>query len=134
MEGWFYSGFPKDVFCMMTAMSKTPPEAWATGQAWMIAGAVIMAFLLFFRQKWFWLPHPLGLIMLVNPIMRTYWFSIMIGWIFKSLVTKYGNRHSYAKARDLFIGLIVGELIVVALAALVAVLTGLQINISLNRN
>lgn len=134
MNGWFYGNFPRDVFNGITSMSKTPPEAWVTGQKWMIAGAVVMTLLLFFRQMWFWLPHPLGLIMLVNPIMTTYWFSIMLGWLFKSLVTKYGNRHSYARARDIFIGLIVGELIIVALAVLVSLLTGQQIPIHLNRN
>lgn len=134
MNGWFYGNFPKSVFNDITSMAKTPPEAWPTGQAWMLAGAVVMTLLLFFRQKWFWLPHPLGLIMLVNPIMVTYWFSIMLGWLFKSLVTKYGNRHTYARARELFIGLILGELVVVALAVVVSLMTGRQIDIHLNRN
>jgi hypothetical protein len=47
--------------------------------------------------------------------MKSYWFSIFIGWVFKSLVSKYGSRDLYARTRVFFIGLIFGELVLVAL-------------------
>ena len=101
---------------------------------WLGFGAVGMAALLYLRQSFFWLPHPIGMIMLVNPIMGTYWFSIFLGWLFKRLVTKYGSKEAYVKARTLFMGLIVGELLVVILAMIVSCKTGLTIPIDLNRN
>lgn len=134
MNGWFHTSFPKMLFDQMASMAKTPPEVSRSGQLWVVTGAVLMAALLYFRQTCFWLPHPLGFIMLVNPIMGVYWFSILIGWIAKSLVTKYGNKDTYAKMRCLFIGLIAGELILVVLAMIFSIMLDANIGIDLNRN
>jgi hypothetical protein len=111
MNGWFYNGFPNYIFGEIKTIAQTNPVDTAGGRAWLLTGALIMGALLYFRQHIFWLPHPIGMIMLVNPIMRTYWTSILIGWICKTLVSKYGNKETYSRMRCLFIGLIVGELI-----------------------
>ena len=92
-----------------------------------------MAVLLYFRQTSFWLPHPIGLIMLVNPLMAAYWFSILLGWLAKSLVTKYANKNTYAKVRGLFIGLIIGELLVVFIAMIISLTMQKRLGIDLNR-
>ena len=135
MNGWFYSGLPKDIFFPEIAWANhTPPQASLSHAGWVGAGAAGMGLLLFFRRSFFWLPHPLGLIMLVNPIMGTYWFSILLGWLAKALVGKYGNRETYAKTRAFFIGLIAGELFVVILALYVSYSLKQQIPIDLNRN
>ena len=72
--------------------------------------------------------------MLVNPIMIVYWFSILLGWLCKTLVTKYGNKDVYSRVRGLFLGLIAGELTIVALAMVVSYLADVHIPIDLNRN
>jgi len=108
MNGWFYTGFPKGMFDQVGAMVKTSPID-TTMTSWFFGGgAVAMIALLYFRQMIFWLPHPIGMIMLVNPIMNAYWFSILIGWLAKVLVTRYGNKDTYRIVRGLFVGLIVG--------------------------
>ena len=111
MHGWFYGGFPKGVFDNIKEMSITHPTDSQGARWWLLTGALAMGALLYFRQVVFWLPHPIGMIMLVNPIMGTYWFSIFLGWFFKTGVSKYGNKETYDKARMLFVGLIVGELL-----------------------
>ena len=134
MSGWFYTAFPKSTFALIGNISKVPPMSSPSARGWLIFGALLMGTLLYFRQNNFWLPHPIGLIMLINPLMASYWFSIFLGWLAKSLVTKYANKETYAKVRGLFIGLIVGEFLVVMLALIVATIfdcnTG---NITLNR-
>jgi hypothetical protein len=134
MQGWFYTSFPQGLFGKIVAITKSKPVDTAAGDFWIGAGAVLMALLLYFRQFVFWLPHPIGMVMLVNPIMQTYWFSIFLGWLFKSLVTKYGNKDTYRNMRCMFIGLIAGELIVIVLAMIVTLATGQRIGIDLNRN
>jgi len=134
MSGWFYTAFPKNTFTLIGNISKVPPMVSPSARGWLIFGALLMGALLYFRQNNFWLPHPIGLIMLINPLMASYWFSIFLGWLAKSLVTKYANKETYAKVRGLFIGLIVGEFLIVMLALIVATIfdcnTG---NITLNR-
>jgi hypothetical protein len=65
--------------------------------------------------------------------MRTYWFSILLGWLAKALVTKYGNKETYARVRCAFIGLIVGELVIVALAMALSLVLKRDLGIDLNR-
>jgi hypothetical protein len=134
MESWFYISFPKGLYAQLSEMHKTPPTATASGRLWLGFGAAFMALLLFLRQRLFWLPHPIGAIMLVNPIMQTYWFSIFLGWIAKALVTKYGNKDTYARVRGLFVGLIVGELVVVTVAMILSLILNKNMGIDLNRN
>ena len=38
----------------------------------------------------------------------------------KSLVTKYANKHTYVRVRGLFIGLIIGELVIVLIAMIIS--------------
>lgn len=115
MHGWFYAGLPRDgLFGHIKTMAQINPADIAGGQWWLLTGAILMGGLLYFRRRIFWLPHPIGMIMLVNPIMGSYWGSILIGWLAKSLVTKYGNKGTYLRARCFFIGLIVGELLMFA--------------------
>ena len=111
MHGWFYQSLPQTIFGQIRNMAKTSPVDTAGGLNWLIFGGVAMILLLYFRRHVFWLPHPIGLIMMVNPMMNAYWFSIFLGWVCKVLVTKYGNKKTYLSIRYLFIGLIVGEVI-----------------------
>lgn len=134
MNSWFYSAYPQDLFGQIAYMTKTQPVDPTANRWWLGAGALFMGALLYLRQFFFWLPHPIGLIMLVNPIMKTYWFSILVGWLAKTLVTKYGRKESHNKAKRLFIGLIVGELFIVLLALIVSVALNVKIPIDLNRN
>ena len=133
MHSWFYTMFPKSLFTGIGDISKVPPTATWGLRGWLLFGAVLMAVLLYFRQTSFWLPHPIGLIMLVNPLMAAYWFSILLGWLAKSLVTKYANKNTYAKVRGLFIGLIIGELLVVFIAMIISLTMQKRLGIDLNR-
>jgi len=134
MNGWFYTAFPRDVFGQISAMTKNPPVDTSGNIWWCAGGMLMMGGLLYLRQVIFWMPHPIGLIMLVNPLMATYWFSIFIGWCAKRLVTKYGNKDTYNHTRRFFIGLIFGELSLVVLALIVSYFFDMRININLNRN
>ena len=65
--------------------------------------------------------------------MAAYWFSILLGWLAKSLVTKYANKTTYGKVRGLFIVLIIGELLVVFIAMIISLTMQKRLGIDLNR-
>jgi len=134
MNRWFYSGLPNSLFSRVEAMRNYAPEASPEQTGWIIVGAIAMALLLYLRRVVFWLPHPIGLVMFINPLMTSYWFSILIGWLAKSLSTKYGTKESYLRVRNFFIGLMVGELAIIALGMLLAYLLEAPIPIDLNRS
>ena len=96
-------------------MTLEKPTDVAGVRWWLLAGAITMTVLLLLRQRFSWMLHPIGLIMLVNPQMLMFWGSIFIGWCFKALVSKYGNKETYQRLRYAAIGLIAGELVVAAL-------------------
>ncbi|MDO9542975.1 MAG: hypothetical protein Q7J98_11730, partial [Kiritimatiellia bacterium] len=134
MQSWFYTGLPRNaMFNVIRSTIKDAPAATTGNIAWTVGGGAVMAALLFFRQFYFWLPHPIGLLMFVNPIMNAYWFSIFLGWLCNVAVTKYGNKESFLRAKGFFIGLIVGELIMVVIAFIVAAAFGTNYGIDLNR-
>ncbi len=133
MHGWFYITFPKTNFDKITSVARVPLERNPGISLWLLAGMGLMGALLYFRQTQFWLPHPIGMIMLVNPLMFSYWFSMLLGWIAKSLVTRYGNKDTYIKTRGFFLGLIVGELLIVALAGWLSFKLQKNLHLDLNR-
>lgn len=57
-----------------------------------------------------WPLHPIGLLMAESFYADLGWASIMIGWVLKTLVLRYGGATTYKKLKNLFIGLILGEL------------------------
>lgn len=85
-----------------------PPNP--THRNWYIVGIVMMAGLLIARQRVFGLPHPLGMVMLFNPVMYGFWGSILMGWLCKSVASKFCNKQQYATIRGFFVGLVVGHL------------------------
>ena len=124
---------PQGAFGRFAAMVRDTPVDTTACFWWLFFGAGVMAALLFLRRFVFWLPHPIGLIMFVNPVsMRSFWFSLMLGWGAKSLVSKYGNKDVYIRLRAFFVGLIVGELLLVVVAMLLSY-AGLQVHLDLNR-
>jgi hypothetical protein len=134
MCNWFYSQLPKgSLFDVIKSMVKDTPAATADNIAWTVGGGVTMGALLFFRQFYFWMPHPIGLIMFVNPQMFSFWFPIFIGWLCNVAVTKYGNKDTFHRAKGFFIGLIIGELLVIVVSVFVKMLTGMGTIIELNR-
>ncbi|MDT8390464.1 MAG: DUF6785 family protein [Lentisphaeria bacterium] len=109
---WTNGLVPKSTFTGVKGMAAARGAAGAVNmRGWWIAGAVLMGLLLFSRQKIFGIPHPIGLVMLMNPVMFGFWGSVMLGWLFKSLASKYCNKEQYFSVRCFFIGLIVGHLV-----------------------
>ena len=81
-----------------------------------IATAVGFLFSLFLgamRMKFtWWLWHPVGFATSASWSMEKLWFAIFLGWLAKSVITRYGGAVSYRKAIPFFIGLVLGEFVV----------------------
>jgi len=76
-----------------------------------LLGAGFTVLLAFLRlQFWWWPLHPLAFAMIGSWSMVVYWFPILIAWVVKSMVVRYGGLPGYAKARPFFLGLVFGEM------------------------
>jgi hypothetical protein len=87
-------------------------------------GFVMTAALAALRLMFAWWPlHPVGFLMLGTFPGAVLWFSIMIGWLLKVLILRFGGAKLYSAARPFFLGLIVGE----SMAAAFWLITGIVI-------
>ncbi len=95
--------------------------------AFTLIGAGVMAFLVMGYHQFIWWPlHPIGYLTTYSSAMQILWFGFFIGWLCNSLVLRYGGANLYGEIRRLFIGLIVGDMIM----AIVWLIVGLFTTIS----
>ncbi len=73
-------------------------------------GFVLVSALAFLRLRFAWWPlHPIGFLMLYTYPGTHLWLSILIGWLAKNLILRFGGTKMYTAAKPFFLGLIVGE-------------------------
>jgi hypothetical protein len=74
-------------------------------------GALLTYGMMLARSRLAWFPlHPIGYLMALNYPMAMFWASILIGWMIKSLIMRFGGHDTYRKASPLFLGLILGDI------------------------
>lgn len=61
-----------------------------------------------------WPLHPIGLLMVNTWYCQQAWASVLLGWMAKVLVLRYGGARLYRKAMPAFMGLIIGEVFAAA--------------------
>lgn len=113
MNSWFYSSGPKSMMNTAQQASSSVPEFNGYSAGWVAGGGIWVIISVLARRSIFWFPHPVGYVMLINPMINTLWFSFFIGWICKKLVVKYGGKTTFDKTRNIFIGLILGEVLAI---------------------
>jgi hypothetical protein len=65
-----------------------------------------------------WPLHPIGLLMVYSFYANNAWVSVLVGWLAKVLILRYGGSRLYRAAHPLFLGVIVGEVFGAAFWAL----------------
>ena len=84
-------------------------------------GGVLLFALLRFRYTWFPLHPVLFLVWGIGPLNRTF-YSFLIGWMIRELIVKFGGGKVYQDLKPFFIGLILGELFMMAMGMLFALI------------
>jgi hypothetical protein len=73
------------------------------------------------RLLW-WNLHPLGYAFADDYSMQWLWASLMLSWLIKKNVLKYGGVRLYRQTIPLFIGLILGEFVIGSVWSLIGVI------------
>jgi hypothetical protein len=93
----------------------------------MIFGSLFMVLLMLLRRFFLWWPlHPIGYTMLSSWASFKLWFSILLGWMMKYGIVKYGGLRIYRQARPIFLGLVLGEMICAGIWAIIGMATGVS--------
>lgn len=123
MHEWFYSICQTRVLDTARNIAGQAPEgANPVNTGWFGFGCVWVVVTMLLRRQFFWVPHPLGYIMLINPLMDQLWLSFFIAWMLKKVVVKYGGKATFEKARGVAVGAITGELTAIVVWITIALL------------
>ncbi|MER3403685.1 MAG: hypothetical protein C4337_10505 [Armatimonadota bacterium] len=86
-------------------------------------GLVVTLLLAWARAVWVGFPfHPLGFAMSATWGVVILWFSMLVAWLIKVPLLRYGGMALYRRARPFFLGMIFGEFFSAAVWALLALL------------
>ena len=125
--GWFCTASPRQPFETLVSNLATPKHASPISMLFIAIGVATTLGLSFARARFAWWPfHPLGYAMGPSWPMIQLWFSILIGWIAKSVLLHYGAFGTYRKAKPFFMGLVVGEFLAAGIWVAISAATGLR--------
>jgi hypothetical protein len=83
-------------------------------------GMGLMAGLIYLRHTFTWWPiHPVGLAISGSYLARRTGFTVFVAWLIKLVMLKVGGPALYRKSRPLFVGLLVGYVLGVALSSII---------------
>jgi len=111
---WIWQG--DQIFPELAGQLKYPSGISYEYITYFLAGGSIVTTLAIMSRRFIWWPfHPLGYIVGGEWILRHLWFSIFIAWLIKWLVLKFGGLDTHRKAIPFFIGVTVGDAVMIAL-------------------
>ena len=88
-----------------------------------LIGTVIITVLATLNRYFVWWPfHPLGYILGGEWMLRYFWFSIFLAWLIKWIALKFGGMDAHRKAVPFFIGVTVGDAVMIALWSIYGVI------------
>jgi hypothetical protein len=108
---WFTQDGGRMVFKGAATTLNQNPGIQSINWLWMAVGASVVVSLIFARSRLAWFPlHPLGYIVASGFPITKLWFSFFLGWIIKTLLTRYGGQDAVQRVQPLMIGLILGNI------------------------
>lgn len=76
-------------------------------------GVVFSLLLMFLRSRFLWFPfHPLGYAVTMNWSMGEIWSCILLTWLVKTVIFRYGGLKLYRRTIPFFLGLILGDFVI----------------------
>lgn len=128
LNNWFTTYYANNLYANWTSSliqhgEKPAPQAMLL----MIVGALTMWFIMSMHRTFLWWPfHPVGYVMGASWPMINFWFSIMLGWLAKGLVLRFGGFRVYRTLLPGFLGLIFAEFFSAGLWVVVDFITGVK--------
>jgi hypothetical protein len=108
---WVYHGAPQKPLLLFGGLASVPyVGAWTNGLH-ILGGFVGVLGLLICRAYLGWGLHPIGFLGASVHATHALWFSLFLGWLFKSLILRYGGMRGYGGLLPFFLGLIVGDVL-----------------------
>jgi hypothetical protein len=100
-------------FARLNQMLTTPTEASFQSWAGLLFGLLTCLGLQALRLRFpGWPLDPVAYSLASTATASSYWLPLLIAWVLKSLILRYGGRRGYVRALPFFLGLVLGEALV----------------------
>ncbi|MGC8833000.1 MAG: DUF6785 family protein [Armatimonadota bacterium] len=94
---------------------------------YMAVGAGLVLFMSAMRSAFSWWPfHPAGYALAVSYAMDYFWFCMLIAWLVKLLLIRYGGMKTHNLFIPFFLGMILGDYTIGSIWAIIGPLMGVQ--------
>jgi len=125
LSSWFCVASPQQPFQTLVSWIDAPKPPNLMSIVFVLVGMAITVGLSIARVQFTWWPfHPLGYAMGPSWPLIQLWSSVLLGWLMKVVLMRYGSGKTYRRARPLFLGLVVGEFLIAGVWVVVSALTG----------
>lgn len=112
--GSWTTGFAQNAARSATSYIVSPLAPNLKDVMTMAIGAGVTAFLFFMTRVFLWWPfHPIGFVMAGSYSIYHMWWPVFIGWLAKVLILKLGGIKVFQKLVPFFMGLILGECVII---------------------
>jgi hypothetical protein len=111
LNAWHVNTMPKIVMWDVAGWSDPrSPDSW-TKWFWIGLGTLLTWGMMLARTTWSWFPlHPLGFLVASKfGSMSSWWCSVLLGWLCKTTITKFGGNDAYRAAIPFFMGIVLGD-------------------------
>lgn len=125
LSSWLFGGCPRAAFTWASSSLQNPVTPSLSWWLWMVAGAGVMWGLTALHMRFIgWPLHPLGFAIAPTQPVQDLWFSILLGWLTKTITLRYGGFRSYDRGIRVMLGLILGQALACAGWLIVDAITG----------
>jgi hypothetical protein len=130
LTDWFTNWLPNShVWSRATLYLTTPMQPNLKDAMTMVIGGGVTVFLFVMRRIFLWWPfHPLGYLMGGGYAIHHIWFSTFLGWLLKVTILKIGGIKVYQKLLPAFLGLVLGEFVIIGAWVIVDLIAGTRGN------
>jgi hypothetical protein len=127
LDQWFMISSPREPFQVLRSFLIDPRKPDLAGLEWGGVGALIMWALIALRMRFTgWPLHPIGYAMGPSWPMIQLWWSILMGWMLKWMILRWGGMRLFSRTRPLFLGLVLGEFAAAAVWIVVDSIAGVH--------
>ena len=110
LDPWYAGGASQQPALASSSLVKGVTDASYWNLGWVGLGLVLTYGMMLARSRFAWFPlHPIGLLISQSYPISSIWFSLFLGWLAKVLITKFGGTDNYRKGIPLFLGLALGD-------------------------
>ncbi|MDO8684495.1 MAG: hypothetical protein Q7N50_13555 [Armatimonadota bacterium] len=128
MNSWFFHSNPTLYIGEAKSILAGPKDMDFRAPAFFTVGMLFTFFLYFMRTRFWWWPfHPLGYAIGATWPVMVYWVAFFTGWMFKSLIIRYGGIKGFRTFRPIFLGMILGEFASALLWATLSAIFGITL-------